>query len=100
MANKDYKKKLNELEKVAEKRGISKKKLAKMLEQKGKENDKIACKITLKHASILRNNPTFDEVYDYVQELIFAVSNRKMDMNNPIDASLLRNFMEGWRVTK
>jgi hypothetical protein len=55
--------------------------------------------VMLSWGEILRNNPTFDQVYDYLQEY-FAICGQKLDMNDPTDAKFIQQIMVGYKVTK
>lgn len=48
---------------------------------------------------ILRNNPTFDQVYDYLEEY-FALGGHKLNMNDPIIASFVDSVMKMYNVTR
>ena len=48
---------------------------------------------------ILRNNPTFDQVYDYLEEY-FALGGHKLDMNDPIIVSFVDSVMKMYNVTR
>lgn len=55
--------------------------------------------VMLNWGDVLRNNPTFDNVYDYVQEY-FNICGHTLDMNNESDRKFIQSICEGYKVKK
>lgn len=55
--------------------------------------------VMLDWSDIMKNNPTFDQVYDYLEEY-FALGGHKLNMNDPIIASFVDSVMKMYNVTR